>query len=369
MHSTVVRAISVRPAARIAAARAPKPSARPPARPQFSRGARNNNDVFLQKGTHRSRLVASRAEKQSDGAGEADAEKPKKASEDVAKDEDDEMKAEAGAGDAERPDDVVGDVEKAPALDDDVAPALEGDWRDFRAMLISQEKGKDELLDEDEIAAASGPNLELLRQQNPKLAKDKPWAHRIGAPEKGCLLLAAADEFTLGQQYFHQAVILLLEHHDKGSMGVILNRPTQYNMGYVSGQSDGPFAENALYFGGDVGDGTVSFLHGSDKVQGSAEVLPGVYLGGYDSACELVKKEEVDANEFKFFARYCGWAPGQLKSECERGVWYPVACSKQLALKQVIQLPKPLWREILELCGGELKSAAAKAYGEEDDAN
>ena len=42
---------------------------------------------------------------------------------------------------------------------------------------------------------------------------------------------------------------------------------------------------------------------------------------------------------------------------------------KQLALKQVIQLPKPLWREILELCGGELKSAAARAYGEEDDAN
>ena len=218
MHSTVVRAISVRPAARIAAARAPKPSAQPPARPQFSRGARNNNDVFLQKGTHRSRLVASRAEKQSDGAGEADAEKPKKASEDVAKDEDDEMKAEAGAGDAERPDDVVGDVEKAPALDDDVAPALEGDWRDFRAMLISQEKGKDELVDEDEMAAASGPNLELLRQQNPKLAKDKPWAHRIGAPEKGCLLLAAADEFTLGQQYFHQAVILLLEHHEKLSL-------------------------------------------------------------------------------------------------------------------------------------------------------
>ena len=33
--------------------------------------------------------------------------------------------------------------------------------------------------------AASGPNLELLRQQNPKLAKDKPWAHRVGAPEKG----------------------------------------------------------------------------------------------------------------------------------------------------------------------------------------
>jgi hypothetical protein len=31
----------------------------------------------------------------------------------------------------------------------------------------------------------------------------------------------------------------VLEHHDKGSMGVILNRPTQYNMGgvYVRGCS------------------------------------------------------------------------------------------------------------------------------------
>ena len=85
MHSTVVRAISVRPAARIAAARA-KPSARPCSTSVSARGE-EQYDVFLQKGTHRSRLVASRAEKQSDGAGEADAEKPKKASEDVAKDE------------------------------------------------------------------------------------------------------------------------------------------------------------------------------------------------------------------------------------------------------------------------------------------
>ena len=55
-------------------------------------------------------------------------------------------------------------------------------------------------------------------------------------------MLASDDEFKLGQQYFHQSVILILEHHDKGSMGVILNRPTQYNMGYVSGDASGPFA-------------------------------------------------------------------------------------------------------------------------------
>jgi hypothetical protein len=68
-----------------------------------------------------------------------------------------------------------------------------------------------------------------------------------------------------------------------------------------------------LYFGGDVGDGTVSFLHGAEAVAGAQEVLPGVYLGGYDSAADLVAGGGAAPSDFKFFARYCGWAPGQLE--------------------------------------------------------
>ena len=56
--------------------------------------------------------------------------------------------------------------------------------------------------------------------------------------------------------------------------------------------------------------------------------------------------------------------PGAVEEECERGVWYPVACSKQLALKQVIQLPKPLWRGVSELVGGEMEAESRRAYGE-----
>lgn len=288
-----------------------------------------------------------------------------------------EDKAESPSNETKDGGDEASPAEAISMADDDVAPALEGDWRDFRAMLVASEAGEasdgeggkmgSKTRDDAAITAASGENLALLKKQNPELAAEKPWAHAIGSPEKGCLLVASEGEFKLGQQYFHQAVILILEHHEKGSMGVILNRPTQYNMGYVSGDASGPFSKNELYFGGDVGDGTVSFLHGESKVNGSAEVLPGVYLGGYESACELVGKGEVGAGNFKFFARYCGWAPGQLESECERGVWYPVACSKQLALKPVIQLPKPLWREVLELCGGHLEEASKRAYGELDE--
>ncbi len=241
---------------------------------------------------------------------------------------------------------------------------METDWREFRARLLASERETTLEEERTRAEAVSMENMKVLEAQNPRLAESPPWAHVIGAPEKGCLLVAADREFRMSQQYFHQAVILVLEHHEQGSMGVILNRPTQYDMGYVSGEPEGPFAKNALYFGGDVGDGTVSFLHGREDVKGSVEVLPGVYLGGYESACELVQMDgsTCDAEEFKFFARYCGWGPGQLESECERGVWYPVSAAKELSLKQVIQLPKPLWREVSELCGGELADMAARAY-------
>jgi hypothetical protein len=54
----------------------------------------------------------------------------------------------------------------------------------------------------------------------------------------------------------------------------------------------------------------------------------------------------------------------QLTGECSRGVWYPVACAKQVVLKQVLQLPKPLWREVSELVGDKVGFESRLAYGE-----
>eukprot|EP00959_Pyramimonas_sp_CCMP1952_P338155 7081570-Pyramimonas_sp.AAC.1 len=77
-----------------------------------------------------------------------------------------------------------------------------------------------------------------------------------------------------------------------------------------------------------------------------------------ESAKALVEAGEAKPEEFKFFARYAGWGPGQLQSEVERDVWYVAASAKELVLKPVIKLPKPLWREILELMGGEYADTA-----------
>ena len=44
-----------------------------------------------------------------------------------------------------------------------------------------------------------------------------------------------------------------------------------------------------------------------------------------------------------------------------------VACARPVALKQCLGLPKPLWHEVLELCGGELAELSRIELLKRDD--
>lgn len=66
-------------------------------------------------------------------------------------------------------------------------------------------------------------------------------------------------------------------------------------------------------------------------------------IGGADDEDEYEEEEQ----EFNI--------PTSLELEVVLGKYQPIACARSLVLKQCIQLPKPLWHEVLELCGGELK--------------
>mmetsp|Transcript_15608 Transcript_15608/g.18812 ORF Transcript_15608/g.18812 Transcript_15608/m.18812 type:complete len:365 (+) Transcript_15608:315-1409(+) len=259
--------------------------------------------------------------------------------------------------------------------DDDEPPELTGDWRDFRARLVMSQYasagktlnndrqegeqevdetggGEEDLEEEgggvseedmDKVAPteeaedtqarfeeemrtrvemASEENMELLRKENPELAGSLPWAHPIPSPEKGCLIIAQETMFHANQAYFCQAVILLLEHNEQGSTGVILNRPVASSTFGEVAADPGPFTMNPLYFGGDVRDNTVCCVHGHGDLEGAELVRDGVYYGGIEAAVEQCSKGDKDPMTFKFFAGYAGWGPGQLEQECARGVWY-----------------------------------------------
>ena len=75
---------------------------------------------------------------------------------------------------------------------------------------------------------------------------------------------------------------------------------------------------------------------------------------------------ELEAGDFKFFAGATLWEAGQAEREVAQGAWIPVAAARPLILKQVLQLPTPLWREVLDLLGDEEAVRQVKAAYSED---
>ncbi|EFJ40535.1 hypothetical protein VOLCADRAFT_108114 [Volvox carteri f. nagariensis] len=208
------------------------------------------------------------------------------------------------------------------------------DWREFRAKLVSQSRG------------GTG-------------AESDEWAHIIPKPEKGALLLAHPLLFQQSQTYFHRAAILLLEHGDLGSYGVILNRPSKYLIGDVPlSRPQTQFGDCRLYIGGDVGMGEVQVIHPYGQLSGAAEVVQGVYAGGIDAARDAVDAGFAQAKSFRWFNAYAGWGPGQLLMECKRGVWFTAAASPKLILQEVELGEGPkYWHKVMSMLGAAVSGS------------
>lgn len=231
----------------------------------------------------------------------------------------------------------VNDSEKDPEkkVVPDTLPAIgaDTDWREFRAKLVAS-------------SLSTNPDATPTREQ---------WAHSVSLPEPGCLLLAHPSMFSTSQVYFFQAVILILAHGEKGSYGVILNKPTTYkmcDMGVSSSQLPelGPCRLN---FGGDVGGGTVTILHSCPDLPGSVEVLKGLYTGAVGEVQAAIREGRCQPEQLHCYVNYAGWGPGQLQRECEAGVWLLAAANAPLVLSGSSYRGVEMWHRVLDCMGGE----------------
>ncbi|GGS16293.1 UPF0301 protein [Streptomyces daghestanicus] len=172
----------------------------------------------------------------------------------------------------------------------------------------------------------------------------------------GRLLVATP---ALADPNFERAVVLLLDHDEEGSLGVVLNRPTPVGVGDIL---DG-WAELA-------GDPGVVFQGGPvslDSALGVA-VVPGDGDGGaplgwrrVHGAIGLVDLEAPPellapaVGSLRIFAGYAGWGPGQLEDELAEGAWYVVESEPGDVSSP---LPGRLWREVLRRQRSELAMVA-----------
>ncbi len=176
------------------------------------------------------------------------------------------------------------------------------------------------------------------------------------SPATGRLLVATP---ALGDPNFARAVVLLLEHGDDGSLGLVLNRPSDLDVADPLPLWSRFTPDPAVVFvGGPVSRNSVIALAttvagGPALPRPAFEPLLGV-LGVLDLSVDPdLLGGGID--EVRVFAGYAGWGAGQLAVEIEDGAWYVVDGE---VTDVVGGAPAALWRRVLARQHGALARVA-----------
>lgn len=160
------------------------------------------------------------------------------------------------------------------------------------------------------------------------------------APSSRTLLVSSP---RLLDPNFHQSVVLMLEHGDEGSYGLVLNRPLPADLGTVLPELTADLGGVPLFEGGPVGRERVQLL--GPKLAGR-ELLPGLCIG---SSFEDIPEGETLPGQLRAYLGYAGWSPGQLADEIDEGAWVVAAARAEHVLSVA---PEQLWQTVLRELGG-----------------
>lgn len=194
----------------------------------------------------------------------------------------------------------------------------------------------------------------------------------------GRLLVATP---VLSDPNFDRAVVLLLDHDEEGSLGVVLNRPTPVGvrdilepwaaltgepgvvfqggpvsldaaLGVAVVPSGSDYADSGPGSVAGSGSGPGSGLRGDDGPMGWRRVYGAIGLVDLEAPPELLAAE---LGSLRIFAGYAGWGAGQLEDELSEGAWYVVESEPG-----DVSSPDPerLWRSVLRRQRSELAMVA-----------
>ena len=138
---------------------------------------------------------------------------------------------------------------------------------------------------------------------------------------KGSLLIANP---VLPDPNFSRTVILLCNHNDQGSFGLVINRSTQLKAPDLFSDIDILRSYNTkIYMGGPVSQSMVFYLYRSAKdVIDLDKICSGVYLGSNLETLESLYLDiENPGENIRFYLGYSGWSGGQLDGEMEQNSW------------------------------------------------
>lgn len=132
--------------------------------------------------------------------------------------------------------------------------------------------------------------------------------------------LLISEPFMLDPNFL-RSVVLICEHNEEGTLGLIVNHRSNLILKDVI--TDMPNASFPLYIGGPVGMDSLQFIHTCpDRLNSGIPLGDGIYWGGnFETLKVLINQNAIQEHEIKFFIGYSGWDNKQLMKELAENSW------------------------------------------------
>ncbi len=171
-------------------------------------------------------------------------------------------------------------------------------------------------------------------------------AESIEAP----VMLVAMPQIV--DPFFWHSIVLLIDYTAEGSLGIVINRPTELKVTDVLRELEIPWtgdADEIVHLGGPVQPqlGSVLYRVGENATdEASAEIVDGLCVSqNIDTLRRLATSLPF---EIRLVLGYAGWSAGQLDEEIRRHDWLvaPVDVSQIFAPD-----PENVWERVLHSIG------------------
>ena len=150
-----------------------------------------------------------------------------------------------------------------------------------------------------------------------------------------CLIATPAIKDPL----FASSLVYMCEHNKDGSMGLVVNHPTEQNLDEIFGQldikcDDDVIRNQPVYIGGPVQLEQGFILHSeAGDWQKSIEVSSGIHL---TSSIDILRAIAIGKgpSEYLVMLGFSGWSSGQLESELQENSWLTASANADLLFHQ-----------------------------------
>ena len=169
-------------------------------------------------------------------------------------------------------------------------------------------------------------------------------------PSQGKILIS---EPFLCDVTFRRSVVLLVDHTDEGTMGLIINKELPLSLNQIINEFK--YIDTIpLFKGGPVSTDTLFYLHTLPDIPEAFPISQGLYINGnFDAIKRYILQGNPVEGKIRFFLGYSGWQYEQLEREITENSWM---IGKEEASYLLSEESKNMWRKSLEKLGSKYEA-------------